>query len=184
MAYEVQEANGAYTKEDGHRDCNARAKAATDKALEMDENLPEAHSFWGSMKRFQEWDFAGLRGVVSAGNRAQPNFATAHQWYAEMLGAVGRSGEAEAEIEKAYELDPFSRAVIMNLGLRHLAAANDDAIAIFKRLIESEPDYPMSYSMLGTAYEEKGMFLEALEPTVQSGRAAKDRPPRSMRKGK
>jgi hypothetical protein len=130
------------------------------------------------MRLFQDWNFAGSDAEFKRAIEINPNFATAHQWYAEMLGALGRNAEADAEIEKAYQLDPFSRAVIMNVGLRHLAARRtDEAIAIFKRLNESEPDYPMAYAMLGTAYEEKGMLLEALEPECKADVLLKIDPP-------
>jgi TolB-like protein/DNA-binding winged helix-turn-helix (wHTH) protein/tetratricopeptide (TPR) repeat protein len=176
MAYEVQDANGAFSIDEA-KEINAQARAAADKALELNDNIAEAHAVLG-MRRFQEWDFAGSDASFKRAIAINPNFATAHQWYAEMLGTVGRSDEAETEIKRAYELDPFSRAVIMNLGLRHMAARRtDDAIAIFKRLIESEPDYPMSYSMLGTAYEEKGLLLDALEPECKADVLLKIDPP-------
>jgi DNA-binding winged helix-turn-helix (wHTH) protein/TolB-like protein/Tfp pilus assembly protein PilF len=167
LAYEVQDSNGAFSNAEA-RKISDLAKAAADKALEMDENLAEAHAVLG-MRRFQDWDFAGSETSFKRAIEINPNFATAHQWYAEVLSALGRIDESLAEVEHSYELDPFSRAVLMNVGLRYLAARRtDEAISVFRRLIETEPDYPMAHLMLGTAYEEKGMFLEALDPQCKA----------------
>ncbi|CAN5360487.1 winged helix-turn-helix domain-containing protein [soil metagenome] len=176
VAYEVQVANGAYTQDEVKR-IDLRTKEAIRKALEMDDSLVEAHAANG-MRRFQDWEFAESEAAFRRAISINPNYATAHQWYSEMLAAVGRTEEALAEIERALELDPYSRAVNMNLGLRYLAARRtDDAIGQFKKLIESEPDYPMSYIFLGNAYIEKGMLLESLDPGCKASDLLKIDPP-------
>ncbi|MCA1636970.1 MAG: hypothetical protein LC768_01310, partial [Acidobacteria bacterium] len=87
-----------------------------------------------------------------------------HQWYSVLLASLGRLDEALAEIKRAYELDPFSRAVNVNLGLRYLALRrNDEAIAQFKKLIETDPTYPPPYSRLADIYADEGMYEESLE---------------------
>jgi TolB-like protein/DNA-binding winged helix-turn-helix (wHTH) protein/Tfp pilus assembly protein PilF len=176
MAYEVQDSNGAFTRKEG-RAMNARAQAAAEKALEMDENLAEAHAVL-AMRRFRGWDFEGAEVSIKRAIEINPNFATAYQWYAELLSSLGRFDESIEQIERAYELDPYSRAVIMNVGLRYFAARRtDDAIAQFRRLTETEPDYPMAHQMLGIAYEEKGMLLDALDPFCRADALLKVDPP-------
>jgi serine/threonine-protein kinase len=76
----------------------------------------------------------------------------------------GRYDEALFEIKRAYELDPFSRAVNLNLGLRYWTLRrNDEAMAQFKKLIETEPTYPLPYSFLAIMCAEKGMYEESIE---------------------
>ena len=79
---------------------------------------------------------------------------------------MGRREEAFVEINKAHELDPLSRAVSGNIGLRFYEARRfDEAIAQHKKLIEMEPNYPIVHSFLAMAYEAKGMYQEAIAET-------------------
>ncbi len=81
-----------------------------------------------------------------------------------MLERLGRYDEALFEIKRAYELDPFSRAVNLNLGLRYWTLRrNDEAMAQFKKLIETEPTYPLPYRFLAVMYAERGMYEESIE---------------------
>lgn len=163
MAYEVQPANGVFSDEE-IRNIDRLATDTAKKALELDPDLAEAHAVLG-MRRMLEWDFAGSEVSFKRAIEINPNFATAWQWYSEMLAAVGRHTEAKAAVDKAYDLDPFSPAIIMNVGLRYLGnRKTDEAISQFNRLNEMEPDYPMAYLFLSTAYIEKGMLLESLIP--------------------
>jgi DNA-binding winged helix-turn-helix (wHTH) protein/TolB-like protein len=162
MAYEVQPANGVFSPEQVAEIDRLTGETAT-KALELDPNMAEAHAVLG-MRRMMNWDFVEAESSLKRSIEINPNFATGHQWYSELLSAVGRVNEAINEIQKAYALDPFSRAVRMNLALRYVSTREyDEAIDRFKKLIESEPDYPMAYFWLSTAYVEKGMLLESLE---------------------
>jgi lipopolysaccharide biosynthesis regulator YciM len=144
------------------KEAGLKAKSAARKALELESTLPEAYTVLANEK-VDEWDFTGAENDFKRAIELNPNFATAHQWYSELLERFGRHDEALAEIKKAYELDPFSPAVSMNVGLRYSSARRyDEAIAQFKRLIEMEPTYPMSYWFLGNIYADKGMYEEAI----------------------
>jgi tetratricopeptide (TPR) repeat protein len=135
--------------------------------LEIDETLADAHAVLAKGKA-DNWEFAVAENGYQRAIELNPNLAIAHQWYSELLSNLGRYDEAIAEIRRAYELDPFSRAVIMNLGLRyHDARQFDEAIVHYKNLIENEPDYPWSYIFLAAVYEEKGMYDEAIDPRLR-----------------
>jgi Tfp pilus assembly protein PilF len=125
---------------DEAKESGLKAKAAVRKALELDNNLAEAYAVLANEK-IDEWNFAGAENDFKRAIELNPNFATARQWYSEFLSRLGRHDEALAEVKKAYELDPFSPAVNMNVGLRYLNARRyDEAAAQFKRLIESRAD--------------------------------------------
>jgi TolB-like protein/Tfp pilus assembly protein PilF len=162
MAYGVLESNTLMTREEA-KESGFKAKSAVRKALELDNNLAEAYAVLAKEK-VDEWDFAGAENDFKRAIELNPNFATARQWYSELLSRLGRHDEALAEVKKAYELDPFSPAVNMNVGLRYLNARRyDEALLQFKRLIETEPTYPNSYWFLGEIYAERGMYEEALD---------------------
>jgi TolB-like protein len=139
-----------------------KAKAAANRALELDGTLAEPHAVLAANK-IGEWDFAGAENEYQRAIELNPNLATAHQWYSELLARLGRKEEAMARVKKAYELDPFSTAVNMNVGLRYVEAGRfDEAEAQFKKTIGLTPDYPMAHWFLGEIYFEKGMYEESL----------------------
>lgn len=164
LAYEVYGANTASTRQEVN-EMAVKARAAAQKALELDAELAEAHAVLAERKIDDEWDFAGSEASYKRAIELNPNFAAAHQWYSEVLSRLGRADEALSEIKKAYELDPFSRAVNQNLGLRLLEMRRyDEAQAQFEKLIQSEPDYPMSYAFLAGLYAHRGEFEKSMEP--------------------
>ncbi|MDQ3750187.1 MAG: protein kinase, partial [Acidobacteriota bacterium] len=161
MTYGVFTGNAALTKQE-LGELRLKAKAAALKALELDGSLAEAYAVLAERK-IDDWDFAGAENNFKRAIELNPNFATARQWYSELLERLGRLDEALAEIKRAYELDPFSRAVNMNLGLRYWTLRrNDEAIAQFKKLIETEPTYPLPYVFLAILYAERGMYEESI----------------------
>lgn len=162
MAYGVFTSNAALTKQE-RRELRLKSKAAALKALELDNNLSDSYAVLAERK-IDDWDFAGAENDFKRAIELNPNFATAHQWYSELLERLGRQDEALFEIKRAYELDPFSRAVNLNLGLRYWSSRrNDEAMAQFKKLIETEPTYPLPYRSLAIMYAEKGMYEESSE---------------------
>ncbi len=139
-----------------------KAKAAALKALELDNTLAEPYAVLAGEK-INEWDFAGAENNYKRAIELNPNSATAHQWYSELLSRLDRHNEAIAEIKKAYELDPFSVAVNMNMGVRYqMAKRYNEAIIQFRKTIELAPDFPMAYFYLGYLYFKKGMYEEFL----------------------
>src|SRR6185437_2669986 len=145
-------------------EAHLKAKAAAVKALEFDNSLAEPHAVLGSCKGY-DWDFAGAEAEFKRAIELNPNFATGYQWYSELLAKLGRYDEAIATVKRAYELDPFSRAVRMNLGLRYQAAGRyDQSLELFKKLNDDVPDYPLGHIMLAGVYEDMGRYEESIEP--------------------
>ena len=141
---------------------------ATQKALELDDMLAEAHAVLGATK-FYQLNFAGAENDYRRAIELDPNFASAHQWYSHFLSLMGRHEEALARVMKARELDPFSRSVNLNVGLRyHAVRRYDEAIAEYKKLVETEPDYALGHLYLGSVYEETGRFEEAIGPVCHA----------------
>jgi len=149
-------------------EAHLQAKAAAVKALEFDNTLAEPHAVLGSVRGY-DWDFAGAEAEFKRAIELNPNFATAYQWYSELLAKLGRYEEAIATVKKAYELDPFSRAVRANVGMRYQAARRyDEALEQFKRLIDSEPEYPLGHMFIASVYEDMGRYEDVIEPMCKS----------------
>ncbi len=140
-----------------------KAKAAAEKALEMDETLAEAHNSLAMVKENYDWDWKGAEREYRRAIELNPNYATAHQWYAGYLGAMGRHDESIAENKQAQELDPLSPIIGADLGTNFISARQyDQAIKEFQKVLEMDPDYIVAHLFLGMAYAGKEMYDEAI----------------------
>ena len=129
----------------------------------MDENLAEAHTALALYKEQYEWDWEGAEIEFKRAISANPNYATAHQWYGEFLAFMGRTEESIAEVEKSYELDPLSLSTNTARAFPYLAAKQyDQVIEKLKPTLELEKDFPLALYYLGRSYDGKGMYKEAI----------------------
>jgi TolB-like protein/Tfp pilus assembly protein PilF len=139
------------------------AKIATLEALRLDGTLAEAHASLGYVRLF-DWDWSEAEKEYCKAVELNPNYATAHHWYALYLTAMGRHAEAVAEIKRAQELDPLSLPIGVGVGWHFfLTRQYDRAIAEYQGALEMEPNFYMARLWLGLAYAHKGMFAEAME---------------------
>src|SRR5262249_27175387 len=114
-----------------------RAKAAAEKAIGIDDGLAEAHTALAYVKYLYDWDWAGADAEFRRAIKLNPNYATAHQWYGEYLGLMGRFDEALAEREKALRLDPLSPIITSEQGYSYLYARRyDRALEEFRKAAE------------------------------------------------
>jgi serine/threonine protein kinase/Tfp pilus assembly protein PilF len=140
-----------------------KAKAAAIKALELDDTLGEAHTSLAYSLMNYDWDWRSAEREYQRAIQLNPNYATAHQWYAECLSMLGRHGEAIAEIKKAHELDPLSLIINQGVGGKYLYARRyDEAMAQFHRTLELYPHFPPTHQRLGWCYVQKRMYDAAI----------------------
>jgi eukaryotic-like serine/threonine-protein kinase len=144
------------------RDILPKAKAAAQKAAELDPALAEPHAVLGLMKFTFEWDWEGAEREFKRAIEVSPNYPTTHQWYSECLRLQGKSQEALAEITRAQELDPLSPIININMGESFAAMHQEErAIEQFKKVLELDP---MTGAMedLGMIYAHQGNLDAAL----------------------
>jgi TolB-like protein/Tfp pilus assembly protein PilF len=140
-----------------------RANEAALKALEIDDTLAEAHVSLASLKWSFEWDWKGAEYEFKRAIELNPDYPTAHHWYALFLMWMGRFGEAIKEIKHAQELDPGSLVISRNVGIVYYYARRyDDAMEMALKAIEMDPGFSTSHALLGWVYIEKSMYKEAL----------------------
>ncbi|HEX7294278.1 MAG TPA: tetratricopeptide repeat protein, partial [Pyrinomonadaceae bacterium] len=138
------------------------AKTAALKALEIDNNLAEAHSALAQIRWVYDLDRAAAESELQQALKLKPNSAVAHYQYARVLADTGRFEEAHTHIKQAIELDPFSiqyRKCVPYIFF--LARRYDEAIAEYKKLIVMAPEFPQSQRELGLTYEQKGLYQDA-----------------------
>jgi serine/threonine protein kinase/tetratricopeptide (TPR) repeat protein len=153
-----------------------KAKAAALKALEIDDTLAEAHASLGGVKADYDWDFAGAESELKRAIELNPNYATAHHWYAQYLSGMGRHQEAIREIKRAQELDPLSLIINSVVGDTYIKARQyDQAIEQLRKTIEMDKNFLRAHRYLANAYLEKGMYEEAVtEYQTAAGLAGED----------
>jgi DNA-binding winged helix-turn-helix (wHTH) protein/TolB-like protein/Tfp pilus assembly protein PilF len=145
------------------RETFPKAKAAAVKALEIDDALAEAHTSLAFVLQYFDWDWARAEREYRRALELNPDYATAHHWYANYLITMGRHAEAMEEMRLAQRLDPLSTIIEGNIG-NHLYYTRryDRAMEHFRKMLEMEPDFYGTHTNLGGVYEQKGMYGEAI----------------------
>ncbi|HVE71840.1 MAG TPA: protein kinase [Thermoanaerobaculia bacterium] len=142
-----------------------RAKAAAQKALKIDDQLAEAHTSLAYAIHTYEWDWPAAEREYKRALELNPNYATARQWYAEFLTAVGRFPEAEQQGKKALELDPMSPIINAVVAWNYTMARNyDAAVQQGTRTTQLFPDFMPGHAYLGLAMLESGRARDAIAP--------------------
>jgi TolB-like protein len=155
------------------REAFPRGKAAATKALELDETSAEAHTSLAVIKSEYEWDWLGAEREFKRAIELNPNYATAHHWYSDYLGEMGRHEEAIAEIKRAQQLDPLSLIINTVAGVRfHWARRYDEAVEQLRKTLEMDPNFAVAHHWLGQVYEQMGQHESAIAEHQKAIRAS------------
>ncbi|HLL77201.1 MAG TPA: tetratricopeptide repeat protein [Pyrinomonadaceae bacterium] len=140
-----------------------KAKAAAQRAIEIDDSLSEAHTALGVSIFWYEWDWNASESQYKRALVLNPNDANAHLFYAHLFSNTGRHAEALVEVKRARELDPLSPYVNALEGqfLIH-AGRTDEALDRLRKTFELDPNFWMPHLYLSSAYIEKGLYQEAV----------------------
>jgi TolB-like protein/DNA-binding winged helix-turn-helix (wHTH) protein/Flp pilus assembly protein TadD len=159
------------------KDSFPKARELANKALQIDPGLAEARASLAYVKLYYDWDWRGGEEEFQRAIAVNPNYATAHHWYSVLLTARGRHEEALSEIDRAHELDPLSVPINTDIGFElYYARRYDEAITQLRSVLQTSPKFPLAHLWLGRAYEQKGMYPEAIAEFEQAGTALKDWP--------
>lgn len=140
-----------------------KAKAAAQKALSLDATLAEPHAALALYKQLYEWDWEGAEAEFRLAIAANPNYATAHQWYGEFLSSMGRFDESMVEVEKAADLDPLSLSANSATAVPYLASGRyAEAIEKLRPAWELDQYFPLAVLYMGRAHDGLGNHKEAL----------------------
>jgi len=141
-----------------------RAKAAAQKAVEMEEDLAEALASLAYVRLSYDWDLSGASQEFSRALALNPSSATAHHWYSHYFMAAGDLGKATEQMQMALRLEPLSPSINLGVGwCFYYSQQYDKAIGQYRAVVEMDPSFPMAHQTLGMAYQQKGMYAEAIE---------------------
>jgi serine/threonine-protein kinase len=140
-----------------------RAEAAARRALELDDTIAEAHASLGMAQYSFNWNWRESEREFQRAVELNPNYATAHHWYAYLLMLLGRFDEALAKLARARELDPLSLIINATSGyILYFARRTDEAIEHCERALALEENFSPSQYMLGLVYQQKGWHDRAI----------------------
>lgn len=140
-----------------------RAKAAAQKALDIDETLAEGHASLALVEMYYDWDCARAEKEFRQAIALNGNYATAHEWYADCLSAMQRHEEAIAESEQAQVLDPLSLIIHADLGwILFSARQYERAIGQCEKVLEMDPNFWFAHWVLGCCYSKEGRYDQAV----------------------
>jgi serine/threonine-protein kinase len=139
-----------------------QARAAVERALELDETLAEAHAALGTVLtaelRFEEAEREFQRAL-----ELNPGSAAVHLQYSQLLLGLARYEDSVRETRRAVELDPLSMANRVSLAATLMYARDYEAsIVELLRILELEPENSHAYYLLGASYTLNGQHKEGL----------------------
>lgn len=139
-----------------------KAEQYAQRALELDESLPEAHLALAEALG-NKYDFAGRERELRRAIDLNPNLARPYIQLAHLYSFMNRWDEGLQYIERALELDPLSVMTLGQAGTYYLYAGQyDKAIEYLKDAMEVDPSNSFYLDNLGLAYIQIGSFEEGL----------------------
>jgi serine/threonine-protein kinase len=139
-------------------------KEEASKALELDDDLAEAHLALAMVKIYGEWDKIGAGQSYRRALELNPNLTLALMHYGYYESLMGHHEDAPKYLQRAIELDPLSNIYPSELawmitGFREF----DKTIGLALKSLELVPDFPFALFVLGEGYTGKGMYEKAIE---------------------
>jgi TolB-like protein/Tfp pilus assembly protein PilF len=147
-----------------------KARAAAERALQLDPLLAEGHLTVGEVRRTLQWDTRAARSAYMQAIALNPSYESAHRAYAVMLTSLARHSQAIGEADRACELDPLCLYVTMTAAwVRYAAGDYAAAIEYCRRTIGMDGRYFSARRLLGAAClqaRDERAALQALEEAV------------------
>ena len=139
-----------------------KAKVNAQKALELDNDLAEAHVSLGYSALVYDWNYPEAEKEFRKAIELRPDYATAHQYYAYYLTAMGDLDQAIAERKRAVSIEPRSPLLNAALGEAYYQARRfSDSIGPNHQALSIDPHYADAIINIGRAYEQMGMYPQA-----------------------
>ena len=148
-----------------------KARASAVQALAIDESLAEAHATMALIANNYDWNWPTAEREFQRALTLDPNYATAHHWYAEHLIFVGRHDEAIKEIANAQDIDPLSPAINGALGWVYYVAGDfAEAETRLRETLEFSPDSVVAHQDLAVVLFLQGRIAEAISEAQEAVR--------------
>lgn len=140
-----------------------KAKDYALKALQLDETLGEAHYALGAVNYYYEWDWPAAQRELERTLELDPHALDTNACYLHSLDSLGKPEEAIAQVRRALELNPHSKAIHGELGCAsYYARQYDQALELSRQTLEMDSDFSFAHYHIARAYGQKRMHREAI----------------------
>ena len=141
-----------------------KAKAAARRALEIDPTLAEARAPLSYALFYYDWNWADAQREILQCLEEAPSDATAPNYYASYLTALGRFDEALASWRRAQEIDPIAPVIRGGNGWTlFFARRYEEAIRESEKALEMDPAFPIALGVIGLASSKLSRYERAAE---------------------
>ena len=146
-----------------------KAKAAAQRAVEIDDALAEAHSSLGSVFFWYDWNWKEAEDYFIRALELDPKSSIAHFGYADFLSKMGRPEEALAEIKRAREIEPFSPFInTFEAWFLNGAGQPDAAMERVGIAIDLDPNFFFAHWIAAEIYKGKKMYPESIDESREA----------------
>ena len=153
-----------------------KAKAAAERAIALDAGLADAHTALAFVEFYWSRDMPKAEREFRRALELDPSSVRAHHWYGTALLHLGKFDQSLAEINKAQQLDPRSRAILADKGLiLYYAGHVQEAIDLLEQLAESEPDYLSPRAYLSAIYFAEKNYESYVSEEILAARLLGDK---------
>jgi serine/threonine protein kinase/tetratricopeptide (TPR) repeat protein len=140
-----------------------KAKKAALKALELDDQLAEAHESLAGVIGYLEWNWESAEREIKRIIELKPGYAWAYFHLSNFLLCQAKFDDAIKALQKALELDPLNVLFNRDLGECYFRAGHlEKAIKTLQRTVGMDPTFPFTRLFLAYVYVHKSMYEEAL----------------------
>jgi tetratricopeptide (TPR) repeat protein len=152
-----------------------RALAAAQKAVELDDTSPGAHTSLAFATFYWNWDPVTAEREYKRALELNPNFVQGHHWYATFLLTSARFPEALDQIEQARKLDPSSTTIQADKGwILFNAGRKGEAFALLKQLESTDPALATTHGYLAAIYFDRKDYENFFAESKQSAQLRHD----------
>jgi DNA-binding winged helix-turn-helix (wHTH) protein/TolB-like protein/Tfp pilus assembly protein PilF len=148
-----------------------RARSATERAIELAPDLPEANYARGLTAFWFDWDWRAAEHYLSRAVELAPNNAEAHIYLAHLHSNLARKGQALRHARRASELNPVS-PLIGALEGQFLSyhGEHEQAIQRLRDTVSLEPQFWLSHHLLANALIEAGQYEASMQESTEAKR--------------
>jgi TolB-like protein/DNA-binding winged helix-turn-helix (wHTH) protein/Tfp pilus assembly protein PilF len=140
-----------------------KAQEAAERALQLGGGLAEAHTVLGAVRTDRDWDWLGAETEYRQALQLNPSYPTARHWYSLHLSRLGRTEEAEVEIQRAHALDPLSTIISTDAAETAYWARNqNEALKRVDAVLSTDPYFAEAHLVKGKIHEQQGRYEQAL----------------------
>jgi Tfp pilus assembly protein PilF len=141
----------------------SKAKAVAIRALEIDDNLAEAHTSLAFVLAGYHQNVSDAEPEFKRSLELNPNYATGHHWYGLYLYNAGRPDEALSEMKRAKELDPLSLVINAELGWAFVWVGQyDQAMEQLQKTLQMDDNFVRTHQVLGVVYLQRQQYGQAI----------------------